>query len=366
MRIIPAITAALLLAAPFSTSQSSLVHPAVQENLEGGAASLLPLGYKPGRREGLRYLQVDDLRPKKDILVKGMAFRPDGAMTSPWKPFETELDLRISIARRRSSLVNPWFDANHGKGLTTVLSRKTVKFPGFAGVGPLPAPFLFRLPFDGGKVFRLPAGKEICWDLHVFSSTVGAACPYLYLDSVWRGRGFFARNIGGGGRNPRWKTPVLLSLRIDFAYPPPLALSGMADFGPPKGAAFLFLSTKALSKGIPLGAWGGLLKLDPAAIFLPVGPFEDPGGTGTYFLTPTYYFYPGPYLRGVHFFAQAVIAGKAPSLPVFTNALECLASESWRNSLPGTGTVYLPGRNALVSPTGEAHPDQGVVVKYFF
>ncbi len=355
--------AALFAAAPLLAGQTALVHPKALAGLEGNDASASPLGLPLKKGEGLRYLQVDDLLPSKDIRIKGMAFRPDGSMNRPWSSFQVELDLRLSTARRRGSLVNAWFEVNYTKDLTTVLSRKTLKFPASRGISSLPAPFLLRLPFDGGKTFRLAAGKELCWDLRIYSSTAPGYPKILFLDGFVRGRGLFSRSVKKGGIDPKWGTPVLLSLGDNFLWGRHV-LQGSIFQGPIHGRAFLFLGTRLLSRGIPFGGWKSVFYLDPLASPVVLGPFREQAGNGYYpFGIPS----PpgnGASLWGRPFYAQGVVLGATPAQTCGTNTLECLFTIPWYSNLPGSGRVMLAGRDALVSPTGAATPDTGVVVQY--
>ncbi len=363
MKISTLFFAVLPAAAPFLAGQTTIVHPKALAGLEGNWAQASPLGLPLDKGRGLHYLQVDDLLPSKDIRIKGMAFRPDGTMNRPWSSFQVELDLRLSTARRRGSLVNAWFEANQTKDLTTVVSRKTLKFPASQGFASLPAPFLLRLPFDGGKTFRLAAGKELCWDLRIYASTAPGYPKVLFLDGFVRGRGLFTRSVRKGGINPKWGTQVGLQMGDDFLWGYQV-IQGSIFQGPIHGRAFLFLGTRLLSRGIPFGGWKSVFYLDPLASPLILGPFREQGGNGYYsFGIPS----PpgnGASLLGRPFYAQGVVVGSTPAETCGTNTLECLFTIPWYSTLPGSGNVMLAGRDGLVSPTGKATPDAGVVVQY--
>ena len=346
-------------------AQSRLVHPKVQAALEGNAACPLPFDPENQYYRKAHYLQVDDLRPSRDIRILGIALRPDGVMVRPWKAFQAEVELRFSTARRRSSLVNVWFDANQGKDLTTVIARKTFKFPASPGVGRLPASFLFSLPFDGGKSFLLKKGKEVCWDLKLFKTGVPARTRSFFLDAVSRGRSLFTRVLAPGAACPQSHGRLTLSLFDDLYQGRPRINISMRN-GPPKGAAFLFLATRRLAQGVPFGPWGSLFHLNPTGPFVALGPYRDPLGFGDFqvglLLPPGTPFSP----LGMTFFAQGVVVGTKAGDLGGTDFLECLFTRSWRQGIPGTGSVYISGRDALVSPTGEAKPDQGLVVEYTY
>ncbi len=363
MKIFSFFCPALLAAAPILPGQSALVHPKALAALEGGFAWTSPLGVPLQKGRGLHYLQVDDLLPSKDIRIKAIAFRPDGAMNRSWTSFQVEMDLRLSTARRRGSLVNSWFEANYTKDLTTVVSRKILKFPASQGVSNLPAPFLLRLPFDGGKTFRLGAGKEICWDIRIYSSTAPGSPNLFYLDGFVRGHGLFSRSIRKGGTNPKWGTPVQLIMGDNFTWGYQ-SVGGSIFPGPAGGRAFLFLGTRLLSKGIPFGGWKSAFHLDPGAPFFVLGPYRDTTGMGNYSFSmalPGGSWFP---LAGKTFYAQGLVFGKTAAETCGSNVLECMFTIPWYNNLPGSGKVMLSGRDALVSPTGKATPDAGVVVRY--
>ncbi len=346
-------------------AQTYQVHPGVQATLEGNGSILYPVCFRAAKYKQLHYLQVDDLRPTNDVRIRGIAFRPDGSRIRPWASFQAELELRLCTARRRSSMVNRWFDANQTKDLTTVIARKAVKFPAFNGVKRFPAPFLFDLPFDGGKSFLLRKGKEVCWDIRLFRSTLSPTAGEIYLDGVYRGTGLFRRTLFEGTIHPKWKARVSLQLNEHF-YQGRNWLWAYIDAFLPKGTAFLFFGTRTLPKGIPFGSWGGVFHLDPAALAGVLGPFRDPRGLGSFLFSFPIPSSPNPPMLGLSFYTQAVVLGSLPGEACSTNLLECCFVPSWRSALPRTGHVVLGGLDALVSPTGEAHPDQGVVVRYRF
>ena len=356
---------ALLAARAPLPAQSRLVHPKVQATLEGNAASPLPFDPENPYYRKARYLQVDDLRPSRNLRILGIALRPDGTMVRPWKAFQAEVELRFSTARRRSSLVNAWFDANQGKDLTTVIARKTFKFPASSGVGRLPSPFLFTLPFDGGKSFLLEKGKEACWDLKLFRTEVPPRTGSFFLDAVSRGRSLFTRVLAPGGICPQRHGRLTLTLFYDFYQGRPRIHIDMMN-GPPKGTAFLFLATRRLAQGVPFGSWGSLFHLDLRGAFAVLGPYRDPLGFGDFLVC--HLFPPGTSSAplGMSFFAQGVVVGTKAGEMGGTDFLECLFTPSWIQGIPGTGSVYISGRDALISPTGEAKPDRGLVVEYTY
>ncbi len=369
-----------------AAGQSYLVHPPQYKTLEGESSISYPFYYSatnPVYRQMI-YQQVHDNLSKTPLPLKGLAFRRDVSQLYTWAPWSAVVELTVSHAPQgiTSTTLSRTFAANLGKDATVVIAKKKVRFPPTAGTGPFPRPFAFHLPFDTGKVFLYKGGgRSLTWQLKVYdndlASTVGS---YIYLDRAYyyptssSVSGAFAP-IGQGGFAPRQYRSMYSSFysRLDKRSSPRLIkIDPYISAGPRGGKAVALLARLRFQRGLPIGAGGGKLWINPGTIFF-VSPLVDmdywgnsgkgligPGGKVVSLINLP----DDPNIYGVHFYGQMVAIDTATLSLYLPNAAEIqLPYDPARTGGVPVGSTYY--RGSVTNPTGYGpYKTQGLVVRF--
>ncbi len=366
--------------------QSYLVHPPIYKTLEGESSMSYPFSYhatNPVYRQMI-FQQVHDNLSKTPLPLKGIAFRRDANQPYFWPAWSAVVELTVSHSPQgiTSQTLSRTFASNLGKDATVVIAKKKVRFPPTVGSGSFPKPFAFNLAFDQGKVFLYKgSGRSLTWQLKVFDndlhSTVGS---YIYLDRAY----YYPTSssisgayvpIGHGGFAPRQYRSMYSSFysRLDKRSSPRLIkIDPYIMAGPRGGKAVALLSRLKFRQGLPIGAGGGKLWLNPGTIFF-VSKLVDldywgnsgkgligPGGKVVSLINLP----DDPNIYGLHFYGQMAAIDIATLSLYFPNAAEIqLPYDPARTGGVPVGSTYY--RGSLTRPTGYGpYKSQGLVVRF--
>ncbi len=353
-------------------SQSLLVSPRKSANLGGYTYYNLPFarrdytGTRPKYRQG-RLLQVHDALSKFPLPIKGLVFRRGSRDESDWPSWKVQVELTLSTAAVTSTTMSRTFAANHGKDATVVVAKKWIQFPPSIYLGRFVYPFIYKIPFDKGKVFLLQAGKSLAWDAKVFDNDLskkpafggGFDMEYAYLKYYAYGTYTrWGRGVNVPGQN--YSFYCYLNSRYDNRYSGrEIALYGGCYYGPPSGQAFVLLARKEMPAGIPVWGNGSLLFLNPGTIFY-VSPPRKLDGRGsaywssivtTSFNPPLLVIPDNPLLYGVRFSAQIFALDKNLTTLYAANMVRLQMVHPWQRVGPFKIAQIYAYNNAN-APTG--------------
>ncbi len=367
-------------------AQSYLVHPSQYKTLEGESAFSYPFSYSPtsATYRQMIFQQVHDNLSQAPLPLKGIAFRRDASVLYFWPAWSAVLELVVAHAPQgvNSQNMTKTFASNLGKDQTVVIAKKKIQFPPSVGKGAFPRPFVFNLVFDRGKVFLYKGGgRSLTWLLRVFDNdlhtTVGS---YVSLDRAYYYQSSMSISgayvpIGQGGFAPRQYRSMYSSFypRLDKkSSPRMIVIDPYISAGPRGGKAVALLSRLRFRQGLPIGAGGGRLWLNPGTIFF-VSSLVDldywgnsgkglvgPGGKRVSLINLP----DNPAIYGVHLFGQMVAVDTKTLSLYFPNACEVqLPYDPARTGGVPMGTTYY--RGSVTRTTGYGpYKSQGLVVRF--
>ncbi len=366
------ISSAALLLAGLLPAQSLLVSPPRSANLGGYTYYSIPFarrdytGTNPTYRQA-RLLQVHDNLSKTPLPIKGLVFRRGARDESDWPGWKVQVELTLSTAAVTSTTMSRTFAANHGKDATVVVAKKWIQFPPSLFLGRFVYPFIYKIPFDQGKVFLLGAGKSLAWDAKVFDNDLskkpafggGFDMEYAYLRNYAYGSYIrWGRGTNVPGQNFSFYS--YFTSRYDNRYPgKEIVLYGSCYYGPPSGQAFVLFARKEMPSGIPISGNGSLLYLNPGTIFY-VSPPRGLDGRGyaywssstTSTTTPPLLTLPdNPLLYGIHFSAQVFALDKSLTSIYASNMVRLQMVYPWQKAGPFKIAQIYAYNNAN-APTG--------------
>ena len=286
-----------------------------------------------------------------------MVFRRGARDESDWPSWKVQVELTLSTAAVTSGSVSKTFAANHGKDATVVVAKKWIQFPPSLFLGRFLSPFIYKIPFDQGKIFLLGAGKSLAWDAKVFDNDLnkkpafggGFDMEYAYLGAYAYG-GYIRWGRGVNIPAQPYSFYSYIVPRYDNRYPgKEIVLYGGCNYGPPSGQAFVLLARKEMPSGIPIFGNGSLLYLNPGTIFY-VSPPRALDGRGyaywssstTSTTNPPLMTLPdNPLLYGIRFSAQVFALDKNLTSIYATNMTRIQMVYPWQKIGPfKIGNVY--------------------------
>ena len=378
-------TLPLVLAAG-AAGQSYLVHPGQYKTLEGESSYSYPFYYSPANAayRQMVFQQVHDNLSKTPLPLKGIAFRRDAAQLYFWAAWSADVELIVAHAPQgvTSQTMTKTFASNLGKDATVVIAKKKVRFPPTVGNGSFPRPFTFNLVFDQGKAFLYKGGgRSLTWQLKVYDNDLHSSTgTYVYLDRAY----YYPTSssisgayvpIGQGGFAPRQYRSLFSSFysRLDKRSSPRLIkIDPNLSSGPRGGKAVALLSRLKFRQGLPIGAGGGKLWINPGTIFFvsKLVNLDYWGNSGKELVGPggkvvsLINLPDDPNIYGLHFFGQMVAIDTATLSLYLPNACEIqLPYDPARTGGVPVGVTYY--RGSVTNPTGYGpYKYQGLVVRF--
>jgi len=163
--------ASVLLAGLSPAQTKYLVSPQNNTTMEGTSNNTYPFYNK-----AFTYMQVHDDLAGRPRILRGIAFRKDGNLSSSLSPATYTISLWISTAKVTSATATTTYAANHGSDLTQILNKVTVSFPGATKPASPPAPFTQVIPFPN-KPFVYKGKGSLAWEVRVYSTTSTSVRP---------------------------------------------------------------------------------------------------------------------------------------------------------------------------------------------
>jgi len=367
MRCFPSVLVLALLAGG-TAAQTTLVFPPVFKDHAGNAyhSYLFRSSAVMANRQA-RFMEVNDLNLSKATPIKSMAFRWYAGLNFYYhQSFQADLELTLSTARTTGATVSSIFAANAGKDATVVIARKKVHFPPKLTYGTFPNPFRYKLFFDAGKTFTLPARKSLCWEIKVYDNdlylkhsnvidldwAVLSSSAYSYMDY---GKGSDAGNL-----------MYRYYCAIHYSFIPALGprIYGDCYSGPAFGKAFAVIGLdKAPGGGISIGPLAKLY-IHPGRILAVTGPYNLNYFGGLH--VPLLDIPNLPAYLGAKIYGQFIALDSGFKNIYGTNGriiqLPLWSSTAGKNL--GMGYVYMHGPQAFISSSGSRGVNTGVVVQF--
>ena len=346
--------------------QNIIVHPHIYTNKEAPSYSYYPFGYRSSlqRYRQFRYQQIHDNLSNNPIKIKAMAFRRDG--TTPYHPYEAytvTLELALSTSPKSSTTASRTFDNNMGPDKTTVITKKTIKFPQTNFMHTMPEPFLYKLPFDSGKSFNLGAKKNLCWEAKVYDNNLYTVSKnYIFFDKVNAFSTSPYVRFGHGCFAPGQYKSFIGNMYFSITKTSG-KLYGSAENGPFNGYAFALVSFARLKNGMPIGAPCCYLWIDPRlmAVF---GPFRF-NYSGYYYSYNIVSFQVNPSSYHTVLYGQWAGIDANFSNIYLSNGIKMQKGWYWK---PGTGpdVCYVYSRAGTTGTTGYYYKFNGLVVEFTY
>jgi len=372
MRCFPSVLVLALLAGG-AAAQTTLVFPPLFKNHAGNAYHgyiFNPSG--PKAYQQARFMEVNDLNFSKTTTIKSMAFRWYAGLNFYYhQSFQADLELTLSTARTTGSTISSTFATNAGKDATVVIARKKVHFPPKLTYGTFPNPFRYKLFFDTGKTFTLPARKSLCWEIKVYANDLYLKKSYfIYLDWALLSSSacsYMDYGKGSDAGNPLYRYKGIIKYN-DFNPSLGHRIFGSCYWGPAFGKAFAVIGLdKAPGGGLPIGPLAKLY-IHPARILTVAGPY-DLNYFGGISVPPSKPFLTIPNLpayQGAKIYGQFIALDSGFKNIYGTNGrvIQLPLWSSTAGKTLGMGYVYMNGPWAFLSSSGRRGVNTGVIVQF--
>jgi hypothetical protein len=298
-----------------------------------------------------------------------MAFRRDGQSEYDWPVWRVELELTLATAAVGSKGMSKTFAANLGPDATTMVARKWINFPPSLFLGVFNYPFLYQVPFDGGRSFPLGGGKPLAWDARVHDNDMHKQAFFrAAFDMAYTSLSDYAYGvnvpIGRGCWVPGQVESTYCFIRAGWksSYPgQEIFLYGNFSYGPPFGKALALLATQDISAGIPVGAPGCRLFLNPGAVFF-ISPPRDLdyrgyctwGSNPTSTTSPPFLAVPdNPTLHGFRLLGQMAAFDRSLTSLYTTNYVRIRLGYPWQKTKArGLGAGFCYSTTSATAATG--------------